>query len=186
MNRRQRFTALITAVATASALVVATAGGAVAAPPVAAPQVAAAAATVPVTGVFTDAQGRTGAFAGTFTPTRFSAAQGRLQATGNLTGTATDAAGQTVGTVAQSVTAPAAIAAVTCQILNLNLGPLHLNVLGLVIDLNQVILNVTAQAAPGNLLGNLLCALTHLLDGPATPAAIAALLNLILAVLAGA
>ncbi len=53
----------------------------------------------------------------------------------------------------------------TCQILTLTLGPLHLDLLGLVVDLNQVNLTITAQSGPGNLLGNLLCAVAHLLDG---------------------
>jgi hypothetical protein len=51
-----------------------------------------------------------------------------------------------------------------CQVLDLTLGPLHLDLLGLVVDLNQVHLNITAQNGPGNLLGNLLCAVAHLLD----------------------
>jgi len=38
--------------------------------------------------------------------------------------------------------------------------------LGLVVDLNQVELNITAEPGPGNLLGNLLCAVAGLLDGP--------------------
>jgi hypothetical protein len=41
-------------------------------------------------------------------------------------------------------------------VLNLVLGPLHLDLLGLVVDLNQVHLVITAVQAPGNLLGNLL------------------------------
>jgi hypothetical protein len=64
-----------------------------------------------------------------------------------------------------------------CQILNLTLGPLHLNLLGLVVDLNRVHLRITAHRGPGNLLGNLLCAVAHLLDGPAPAAKKAALLN---------
>ena len=51
-----------------------------------------------------------------------------------------------------------------CDILNLVLGPLHLNVLGLVVDLNQVNLDITAEPGSGNLLGNLLCSVAHLLD----------------------
>jgi len=49
--------------------------------------------------------------------------------------------------------------------LTLTLGPLHLDLLGLVVDLNQVVLNITAQPGPGNLLGNLLCAVANLLNG---------------------
>ena len=53
----------------------------------------------------------------------------------------------------------------SCSLVNLVLGPLHLNVLGLVIDLNQVVLNITAVPGAGNLLGNLLCAVANLLNG---------------------
>ena len=53
----------------------------------------------------------------------------------------------------------------SCAILSLVLGPLHLDVLGLVIDLNRVVLNIIGQTGAGNLLGNLLCALTGILDG---------------------
>jgi hypothetical protein len=52
-----------------------------------------------------------------------------------------------------------------CPILNLNLGPLDLNLLGLHVHLNEVILNIEAIPGPGNLLGNLLCAVARLLDG---------------------
>lgn len=64
-----------------------------------------------------------------------------------------------------------------CKILNLTLGPLHLNLLGLVVNLNKVHLTITAVRGPGNLLGNLLCAVAHLLDGTAPAAKKAALLN---------
>jgi hypothetical protein len=49
--------------------------------------------------------------------------------------------------------------------LNLVLGPLHLDLLGLVVDLNRVVLDIVAQTGAGNLLGNLLCAITNLLNG---------------------
>jgi hypothetical protein len=52
-----------------------------------------------------------------------------------------------------------------CPILHLELGPLDLNLLGLRVQLNQVVLDVTAVPGPGNLLGNLLCAVAGLLDG---------------------
>ena len=53
----------------------------------------------------------------------------------------------------------------SCSLVNLVLGPPHLNVLGLVIDLNQVVRNITAVPGAGNLLGNLLCAVANLLNG---------------------
>jgi hypothetical protein len=52
-----------------------------------------------------------------------------------------------------------------CDVLNLVLGPLHLDLLGLVVDLNRIVLNVVAQSGAGKLLGNLLCAVAGLLDG---------------------
>jgi len=74
----------------------------------------------------------------------------------------------------------------TCDILNLVLGPIHLDLLGLVVDLNQVTLNITAEQAPGNLLGNLLCAVVNLLNGPSPLAGLLNQLNHILRVLSGA
>jgi hypothetical protein len=53
-----------------------------------------------------------------------------------------------------------------CDILFLDLGPLELDVLGLVVDLSDVQLDVYAVPGAGNLLGNLLCAVAGLLDGP--------------------
>jgi hypothetical protein len=52
-----------------------------------------------------------------------------------------------------------------CPILHLELGPLDLNLLGLRVQLNRVVLDITAIPGPGNLLGNLLCAVAGLLDG---------------------
>ena len=52
-----------------------------------------------------------------------------------------------------------------CPILHLDLGPLDLNLLGLHVHLNEVVLDVEAIPGPGNLLGNLLCAGAGLLDG---------------------
>ncbi|MEV6349798.1 hypothetical protein [Actinoplanes sp. NPDC051851] len=147
-------------------------------PAAAAPPVAALA--TPITGTGDD-----GSFAGTFTPSQFSAQDGRLLATGVLTGTVSDADGAAIGTVTRTVSLPVTVDAATCQVLNLILGPLHLNLLGLVIDLNQVHLLITAVQAPGNLLGNLLCAIAHLLDGTPTAGGLAALLNAVLALLGG-
>jgi hypothetical protein len=52
-----------------------------------------------------------------------------------------------------------------CDILFLDLGPIFLDVLGLQVDLSQIVLDVTAVQGDGNLLGNLLCAVAGLLDG---------------------
>jgi hypothetical protein len=66
-----------------------------------------------------------------------------------------------------------------CDILTLVLGPLHLDLLGLVVDLNQINLRITADPGPGNLLGNLLCAVAGLLDSTGLQGVIAQLLSVI-------
>jgi hypothetical protein len=48
----------------------------------------------------------------------------------------------------------------TCPVLNLVLGPLHLDLLGLVVDLNQVHLVITAEPT-GGVLGSLFCGLAN-------------------------
>ena len=53
----------------------------------------------------------------------------------------------------------------TCDILHLVLAPLDLDLLGLRVHLDRVVLDIVAATGAGNLLGNLLCAVTGLLDG---------------------
>lgn len=64
-----------------------------------------------------------------------------------------------------------------CKILTLDLGPLDLDVLGLVVELSDIQLDITAVRGPGNLLGNLLCAVAGLLDGGGPLAALDRLLD---------
>jgi len=52
----------------------------------------------------------------------------------------------------------------TCDILTLDIGAIHLDLLGLVVDLAPIHLDITAVSGAGNLLGNLLCAVAGLLD----------------------
>ena len=124
---------------------------------------------------------------GVFNVTSFATnAAGQLVANGTFTGTYTDATGavQNITSAASSVVTNAAARAGGggCQVLDLVLGPLHLDLLGLNVDLNQVHLNITAVPGPGNLLGNLLCSVTHLLDNGS---ALQNLLNRLNAILAG-
>jgi hypothetical protein len=94
--------------------------------------------------------------------TGFRVIGGQPNAVLNVVNTAT-------GDVVSTVTAPLTgllQATGTCQILDLTLGPIHLDLLGLVVDTNQIHLQITAQSGSGNLLGNLLCSVAHLLDNP--------------------
>ena len=91
---------------------------------------------------------------------------GAMTAAGTLSGTLTNTSGQTVAVPSQAVSnIPLASVSASCTILTLNLGPLDLDLLGLTVHLNQVVLNITAQPGPGNLLGNLLCSVANLLNG---------------------
>ncbi|HEX6976287.1 MAG TPA: hypothetical protein VF147_17890, partial [Vicinamibacterales bacterium] len=119
------------------------------------------------------------AFDGIFQLQKFAVKNGAVTAVGTLTGTVTDASG-VVTSVVRNVALPVAVGETTCDILHLDLGPLSLNLLGLQIDLSRIVLDVTAQAGAGNLLGNLLCAVAGLLDNPG---GLATLLNNILAAL---
>ena len=56
-------------------------------------------------------------------------------------------------------------AAPACDVLHLVLAPLDLDLLGLQVHLDKVVLNIVAQSGAGKLLGNLLCAVVGLLDG---------------------
>jgi hypothetical protein len=73
--------------------------------------------------------------------------------------------------------APMQVAGPTCAILSLVLGPLHLDVLGLVVDLNRVVMNIVGHTGAGKLLGNLLCALVGILDGGVVLARFLSILN---------
>jgi hypothetical protein len=88
------------------------------------------------------------------------------------------------GTIIAPFTNTPLAASGNCPILHLVLGPINLNLLGLQVTTNQIVLDITAIPGPGNLLGNLLCAVTHLLDqNPLNLNQIATLLNQILAAL---
>jgi hypothetical protein len=120
---------------------------------------------------------------GVFTITSFAVnSAGQIVANGTFTGTAV------VGGVAQTVTDTPASTPLqvtgSCRILDLTLGPLHLDLLGLVVDLNQVHLTITAQQGPGNLLGNLLCAIANLLNGSPSPTSLQQIVNLLNQILA--
>jgi len=52
----------------------------------------------------------------------------------------------------------------TCPILNLHLGEIHLNLLGLNVDTSEICLSITAHEN-GGLLGDLLCGVSNLLQG---------------------
>lgn len=111
---------------------------------------------------------------GSFVPLSFSKRDGKVFVRGLVQGVVHQADGKRT-TFAQLRTvrvksidgnpAHARTAAATCDILHLVLAPLDLDLLGLKVHLDRVVLDIVAATGAGNLLGNLLCAVTGLLDG---------------------
>lgn len=131
--------------------------------------------TVPFTTTGTN-NGGTVDVAGTFSINRFAAQNGRLFAVGMLAATVRDTVGlrSVMTEVAIPVSAinggsaPRATGviqpAASCGILHLELAPLNLDMLGLIVHLDRVALDMSAEASPGSLLGNLLCSVSGLLN----------------------
>ena len=128
-----------------------------------------------------------GTFTGVLDITQLEIVNGVLAATGTLTGTATQ--GGIVTQIAQSFTdIPLTLLDPNggkCDILFLDIGPIFLDLLGLQIDLSPIQLDIDAVPGPGNLLGNLLCAVAGLLDGPGLGNAVNNLLGIINQLLGG-
>lgn len=121
----------------------------------------------------------------TTTISKFAAQGGQVVANGTLTGTLVDSLGNVLGNFQTSFTGvPVTIPSSSCTILHLDLGPLHLTLLGLVVDLNAIHLDVTAVPGAG-LLGDLLCAIDNLLNGAGNLNALSSLLNSVLNILSG-
>ena len=153
--------------------------------------------TMTATVVGTTRNGRT--VTGKFFPLKFRKNDGRIRVRGLLNGvvhndngsTSTFSAMRTMrvkrinGVPAHARSADAAAALARCDILHLVLAPLDLDLLGLQVHLDRVRLDIVAVSGPGNLLGNLLCAVVGLLDGPLDGliGRLTNLLNRILAVL---
>ena len=116
---------------------------------------------------------------GSFNPIAFTKKDGKQQVKGLIEGVVTHSDGtkdtftalrtMTVksinGTSLSGLNRSSAQGLVACDILHLVLGPLDLDLLGLVVHLDKVVLDITAVPGAGNLLGNLLCAVAGLLDG---------------------
>jgi hypothetical protein len=138
----------------------------IAAPTASAQEPAGLTQVVPVTG---EAQnGRD--FNGRYVIDRFGTARGRLVSVGTLRGRLGNRRVAERGVrMPAAVTSGVQAAQVppipgACEILNLRLGPINLDLLGLVVRTNRINLRIDAVPGPGNLLGNLLCAITGLLD----------------------
>jgi hypothetical protein len=113
-------------------------------------------------------------FTGTYTIKRFVQRDGEAYAVGTLRGTLRGRSvtrrdvklPASVGTPAQAAQVPPLPVPTpgACTILNLVLGPINLNLLGLRIATNEIRVLIEAVPGAGNLLGNLLCAVVNLLN----------------------
>ena len=115
---------------------------------------------------------------GRLTINNFSARGNQIVANGIAT--LTDA--NNVTRVFRVTNLPVQITQATCDILDLTLGPLDLNLLGLQIHLDRVVLIITADPS-GGLLGQLLCGIANLLSGGGPLQQIVGLLNQLVALL---
>src|SRR3954468_2825376 len=130
-------------------------------------------------------------FNGKFIVNRFIAKGGKTYALGTVTGRL---AGKKVTKhnvrmpVAQNTGSASAAQATSCQILDLVINPINLNLLGLVVHTDTIHLNITAMTGPTNLLGNLLCGLLGIIQPPTggtplTAGQLAGILNALAALL---
>src|SRR5215207_10470833 len=134
--------------------------------------------TVPVTGMTS----KGGKFTGNFAISQFQVVGDQIVAVGTLTGTIQNSVGNVIGTVLKTIQMIVNIKAASCDILHLELGPLDLDLLGLEVHLNQIVLDIDADPT-GGLLGALLCAVANLFNTGVITGDLAALLNQILALL---
>ena len=124
----------------------------------------------PVTGTFRHGRAR-GHFDGRFMPKKFTVRHGVLEATGLLRGKLVRANGMKLGTVHRTVTMlvrtpkGGAVRRRSVQHPEPASRDAEPEVVGLVVHLNPVHLIITAVPGAGNLLGNLLCQITGLLNG---------------------
>jgi len=136
-----------------------------------------------------------GTFTGTMKITGFAVQNGALVASGIVSGTVVSSTGA-LQSVVKSVTIPVvtggtgattaaatSAASTSCGILHLELGPLDLDLLGLVVHLDRIVLDISAVPGSSNLLGNLLCSVANLLNTSGSLTQIANLLNQILGLL---
>jgi len=108
-----------------------------------------------------------GALHGVLTITRLALTEsGHLVATGTLAGTAGIQVIQETVTAMVDELRQGAGPGVCAQLI-LDLAPAHLDRRGGTVAMGRATLNLTAQRGPDALLGQLLCALTYLLDQPA-------------------
>ncbi|HEX7338279.1 MAG TPA: hypothetical protein VF252_13820 [Gemmatimonadales bacterium] len=134
----------------------------------------------------TAANGTTGLFTGTLTITSFATnAAGDLLANGTLVGNLVGSITGGATTAVNQTFTNLLVDAGRCPILALDVGRIFLDLLGLQLDVAPISIDLTAVAGPGNLLGNLLCALVGILDQNPLAGAVANLLNQINAILAG-
>ena len=136
-------------------------------------------------------------FTGTYTIQRFATKGGKVYAVGKVKGRLK---GKSV--TKRNVFAPVSIARQgaqasqvppapippspnACQILRLDVGPIFLDLLGLRVRTLPINALIEGVRGPGNLLGNLLCAITGILDPqaatPAAPSQLAQVLSALLA-----
>ena len=138
-------------------------------------------------------------FTGTYTIQRFATKSGKVYAVGKVKGRfkgkrvtkrnvfAPVSIARQGAQASQVPPAPIPPSPNACQILRLDVGPIFLDLLGLRVRTLPINALIEGVRGPGNLLGNLLCGITGILDPqaatPAAPSQLAQVLNALLALL---
>ncbi|MEA2312347.1 MAG: hypothetical protein QOE28_2315 [Solirubrobacteraceae bacterium] len=128
-------------------------------------------------------------FKGTYAIKRFVASGGKTYAVGTLSGTLKNRhVSRSNVRIPATLSKPAQTSQLpnptpgACQVLDLVLNPIDLNLLGLHVATSRIEVLVEAIPGAGNLLGNLLCGITGILDPQSASAnQLAAVLNSLLA-----
>jgi hypothetical protein len=131
---------------------------------------------------------------GTFAIQKFTKRNGKLYADGVVRGTfkgksvkrqvSVPVRNTSVASGAQSSQLPPLPPGPSCNILSLDLGPINLNLLGLVVRTNVIQVRIDAVQGPGNLLGNLLCGITNALNPGGLTGTLTQIQNILNALLA--
>ena len=134
-----------------------------------------------IAGAFVDSAGGQGTFSGTLALGRFQIEQGFLVVLGTLTGTLADSTGTIVGRVNEPIVVPVSVTRASCALLQLDVAPVDLDLLGREVHIDGNALGITAADGPPRTLGALLCSTARLVASRSTPEGLATNLNSVLA-----
>jgi hypothetical protein len=135
-------------------------------------------------GTFTDESLGQGVFSGTVRVERFGQDRSDVVAVGRLLGVLAASNGDILRRVDQELTLPVSGISATCQLLQLELGPVDVPVQEIQVHLEKGVLGITTRdGAPTGALDERLCAAANVLGRARPSAAVASVLNEVLSLI---